>query len=429
MSQQRPAIAIPRIEANACSSVILPPSCERQTDPPRAPPYVVDGEIVAAVDDYQQPSEPPRQRGRWRIRVLSGALAAVSLALGATLALVISPLLFASATITLTPEAHTLTTGASIQIAARLFPADHESLSRTIAATGTATRPAAAARGNITFYNALPAPQTILAGTLLMSASGVPVLTAQDAYIPAASPPTDGVSTINARAENTGPAGNIAAGTISGPCCRAYVLAYNGGFWGGADARTYRTPTAYDIANALDPLRSQLDRRVQSAIHTWLQPGEVLVSPTCHVTTSASAQPGSEADHVTVMAGETCTAASYRESELQQTATARLAALATLQLVPAYRLVSDVHAEIGGTGMSDDRVTLHLQLSGVYVYHFSERQLAQLRAQLAGVSREQASVVLARMIGVTKVRLQSSRDILPSDPSHIRILLFVPATP
>src|SRR5205823_9543289 len=131
----------------------------------------------------------------------------------------------------------------SLPLTVRLLTASPERLSQRVTATGTAIRPATAARGSITFYNALPSPQTVPAGTLLMSTSGIPVLTEEDAYIPAASPPTEGETTVSARAENTGSSGNIAAGTIGGPCCRAYVLAYGGAFSGGADARTYRTPT------------------------------------------------------------------------------------------------------------------------------------------------------------------------------------------
>src|SRR5438105_7271610 len=157
------------------------------------------------------------------------------------------------------------------------------------------------------------------------------------------------MTTVRAHAEDTGPAGNLAAGTIGGPCCSAYVLAYGGAFSGGADARTYPTPTAHDIASAVVPLRNQLDSRMQGAIHAWLQPHEVLVPPTCHTTTSSSAEPGAEADHVTVTVGETCAAAAYSESELQQEATARLGALATHQVGPSYRLVNDVRTTLSGT--------------------------------------------------------------------------------
>src|SRR2546429_1067053 len=94
-------IAIPRIEATASVTVNLPPSFERRTEPLRAPPYVVEGEIIAAADDYQPPP-----RGRWRVPALFGVLAAISLVLGAGMGLVIAPMLFAGATITLTPESH-----------------------------------------------------------------------------------------------------------------------------------------------------------------------------------------------------------------------------------------------------------------------------------------------------------------------------------
>jgi Baseplate J-like protein len=401
-------------------TVTLSPQTGHPTVP--LPPDVVEGEIVVVADDYQPPSPPP-PHGGWRVPALLGALALVSLALGVTMGRVVSPLLFASATVTLTAETHTLTAMTAIALTVRLFPAGHESLSRTVASTGIATRPARAAQGVITFYNGLPQPQTIAAGTLLTSASGVPVLTEQNAYIPAASPPTEGATTVSARAENTGPAGNIAAGTIGGPCCRAYVLAYNGAFGGGADARTYRTPTPTDISNALAPLRSQVDRQMQGAIRTWLQPREVLLPPKCHATSSTSAKPGAEADHVTVTAAETCTAAAYNEGELQQAATARLGTLASHQFGPAYRLVSDAHPEITGSTVTNDHATFQLRVSGLYSYSFSQPQLVRLRAQLLGVSRDRARVILNHLVGVTQAQIQSSYATLPSDPSRIHILL------
>lgn len=411
-------IESPRIEPTPSQPVTLPAPVA--PDPQQEPPRIVIGEVVAATDDYQPPPLLPR---RWRLRAVVVVLAVVSLLVGAAGGMMVSPLLFATATITLTPESHALTGTAAIPLTVRLYPGTREILTRTIAATGTATRPATAARGSITFYNGLPARQTISSGTLLTSTSGVPVLTEEDAYIPAATPPTEGSTTVAARAENTGPAGNIAAATMGGPCCRAYVLAYNGAFWGGADARTYRTPTASDIADALDPLRSQLDSRVQGEIHTWLRPGDGLLPPKCEVITSSSAQPGTEADHVTVTVGETCTAAAYRESDLQQTATAWLSGVAARQFGPVYRPTTAVRAEVSASTLTGDRATLRLQLSGRYSYSFSQQEVSHLRTQLAGVSVGRARVMLRGVEGVTEAQIQSSTTTLPSDPSRIQILL------
>ena len=76
-------------------------------------------------------------------------------------------------------------------------------------ATGTGHQQAQAARGLITFYNALPAPQTIAAGELLTGADGVGVVTFQDAVIPAGTLAINGRVTVPAQTVNAGPQGNI----------------------------------------------------------------------------------------------------------------------------------------------------------------------------------------------------------------------------
>jgi Baseplate J-like protein len=396
-------------------------------------PAVVEGEVISVQDDYQRPMPPPKPRRRVPIPLLV-ALAALSLALGAGTAIWISPIFLATATVILTPETHRISTAATITagpgspVAGRVFPIQRESLSRTVATSGTAVQPASVARGVITFYNGLPAPQTVPARTLLMSAGGVPVLTEETAYIPAAAPPTEGAVTVSAQAENAGPGGNIAAGSISGPCCRAYVLAYNGGFWGGADARTYHTPTIADMATAVAPLRYRIDSDLQGTMHALLRPGEVLLSPRCTITKSTSAEPGTEADHVTITVREGCSAAAYAQAGLERVATSTLGAIAGKELGQAYRLAGRVHTDTT-TSVNRDHVVLQTQISGAYVFQLSSRQIAKLRAQLAGRSRDQATVILARMGGVTQARLQSSRDTLPGDPGRIHILLALPSTP
>jgi hypothetical protein len=392
-------------------------------------PHVVDGVVVSVKDDYQPP-KPSAPRWRGSMPFLA-ALALFGLALGVAAALLITPWLTASATVILTPSSRTLRTDVAIvagptthsEVYADLFPAERQSLSRTVATTGTATQPAAVAHGSITFYNALPSPQTIAAGTLLMSASGVPVLTEEVADIPAGTGSANGMTTVSAQAENSGPEGNITANDIRGPCCRAYVLAYSSAFSGGREARTYHTPTAADIAMTSTPLTQQVDNRMQRTLRAQLQAGEVMLPPKCATTPTSSAEPGTEAEHVTVTAVETCSTAAYHESDLEAAATGRLSALAVQQLGARYQLSGRVDATITSATVTSDLVTFHLHLSGVYAYSFNQQQMAQLRSQLLGVSRDRARVILDHLAGMTHVQIQSSDATLPSDPGRIHILL------
>jgi len=58
----------------------------------------------------------------------------------------------------------------------------------------------------------------------------------------------------------------------------------------------------------------------------------------------------------------------------------------------------------------------------VYAYSFNRQQMAQLRSQLVGVSRDRARVILHHLAGMTHVQIQSSDATLPSDPGRIHIL-------
>lgn len=455
-SQGPGGVVVPTIAATASALVVLPAGFDRvhdlATDPLRAPPPVVEGEVVTVYDHYEamdtEPLVPPRRRVSLPI---AGALAAVSLALGVVLTLVVMPLLTATATITLTPATHALVarttiiavvpaaapshlelaawhhrmgdTAADDQVTAHVLQPVQETQRRTVATTGIATQPAAAAHGTITFYNALPSPQTIDAGTLLLVAGGVPVLTTDTAYLPAAAPPADGITTVRAAAENTGPAGNLPANAISGPCCRAYVLAYSSAFSGGADARTYHTPTAQDIANTAAPLTSQVDSHTQAALRVQLQPGEALLPPACTTTRASSAEPGAEADQVTVTVGETCRTVAYNQDQLRQAVMVQLDVVAALRLGLSYHLVGDVHAEITATTVATDQITFHLALSGMYAYTFTGAQITQLQAQLAGQARVQAAGIVHRLAGVVDARIETSGGTLPSDPSRIHIIV------
>src|SRR5260370_1175665 len=114
------------------------------------------------------------------------------------------------------------------------------SQAKTVPTTGRGHEPAQAAHGLVTFYNALPAPQTIPAGELLTGADGVAVVTLQDAMIPAGTLATNGQITVPAQAVNIGHQVNIASNDIYGKSCRDNVFVSNGSFRVSQTARSSR---------------------------------------------------------------------------------------------------------------------------------------------------------------------------------------------
>ena len=140
------------------------------------------------------------------------------------------------------------------------------SQAKTVPATGTGHQQAQAAYGFITFYNALPTPQTIPAGEMLTGADGVEVVTLQQAVIPAGTLATSGQVAVPAQAVNAGPQGNIAANDLYGKCCRDDVFVSNGPFRGGQDARSYQMVTQQDINSTASSLKTSLDQSAQAAL-------------------------------------------------------------------------------------------------------------------------------------------------------------------
>jgi len=72
---------------------------------------------------------------------------------------------------------------------------------------------------------------------------------------------------------------------------------------------------------------------------------------------------------------------------------------------------------------------LNVLLSGIWLYNFSQKELTNLKREIAGMSKEKAEAFLQREPGVQQVTVSLSRldltDQLPTDPSHIHILLIV----
>ena len=361
----------------------------------------------------------------------------LAVALGiTTLLLMFAP----SATVTIIPTSMQIATTRAVtivtsnanaaqqQIPGRLLETITLSQAKTVPATGTGHQQARAAQGFITFYNALPAPQTIPAGELLTGADGVEVVTLQDALIPAGTLATNGQVTVTAQAVNVGPQGHIAAGEIYGKCCREDVFVSNGPVCGGQNARSYQMVTQQDINSVVLTLKTSLDRNVQAALSQQVQPDETLVTPVpCRSRMTPDHQAGSEATQVNVTVSETCTGEVYTTSALNallmQTATQQ----AVKQLGKSYNLVGDLQTSITQAAINTRQGTATLRVKTIsnWVYRFSQAQQQEIKLAIRGKSKSKATVLLLRTPGVQTISLSiKNGSLLPTDIQQIH-LIFV----
>src|SRR6266567_2964732 len=182
--------------------------------------------------------------------------------------------------VTLTTTLAVVTTGiggssGEQTILGRALPTMTLSQATTVPTSGTGHQDATSAHGLLTFYNGLPVEQTISAGTLLTSSTGVQVVTEEDALIPAASLPVSGHITVSAHTLIVGPEGNLPASAVSMPCCRENVYVQNSSaFSGGQLARTFQSVTKHDVAAATALLTTSLQQSVQAAMQPQVHPSE-----------------------------------------------------------------------------------------------------------------------------------------------------------
>ena len=236
-----------------------------------------------------------------------GLIAFLALALAAYLTLVPA-----------TATVYALASGVPALAHVYALPAISMSKSQIVSTTGRVHVPATQASGQVTFYNSLTQPQAIDAGTLLIGSDGQEVVTYETAYVPAGDYASNGQSTVWAHALNTGVEGNVKAGDISGPCCRAFIQAVNSAFSGGHDARDIQAVAKSDIDNAASNLLTQVQQSLQARLSALLSPGKTLVTPVpCSTHTASSQAVGAQAREVSVTVRQTCTPAAYNMSELQ----------------------------------------------------------------------------------------------------------------
>ena len=313
---------------------------------------------------------------------------------------------------------------------ARLLSFTTHPQTQKVAASGIGHRPAVAAQGTLTFYNALPSPQTIPAGTVFTDAKGIKIVNDQPAVIPAASPPTEGTVTVPAHAVNAGANGNIAAQDFKvTPCCAPGVTVGNTeAFSGGQDTQTYTYIQQSDIDNAVNSLKRTLIPSGQQGLQRQILPQEQSARPAeCMPLATSDAAAGDQAESVTVAESVTCVGEVYDQQAAFALAANLLKMEAASEIGTDYALVGHILAMTQETTITDPNgsVLVSVQAVGVWVYQFNDVRKKNLAQLVAGKSMREAQSLLARQTGVSKTNIQVSGGIgnlLPTDPLHIHIM-------
>ena len=236
-----------------------------------------------------------------------GLIALLALALAAYLTLVPA-----------TAEVYALASGVPALAHVHRLPVIAITRSETVNTTGHTHVPATQARGLVTFYNSLTQPQVIDAGTLLLGADGEQVVTDQAASVPASNLPVMGSVSVWAHALSSGVEGNIRAGDIQGPCCRAFIQAVNAQFSGGRDAKDIQTVTRADRDTAVAGLLAQAQQAMQGRVASLLPPGDAALAPVpCSTHVASSKVVGAQARQITVTVTQDCQPQAYNVHDLQ----------------------------------------------------------------------------------------------------------------
>jgi Baseplate J-like protein len=336
------------------------------------------------------------------------------------------------ATITIIPASQTVTLVSTMQLG-RVLPPLTISQSQTVPTTGKGHQDAKAATGFITLYNGQFQNVTIAAGTILTGASGIQVVTDQDADIPAANPPAFGQVTVSAHAMKAGIRGNIPASDINQACCATSVLVKNTQpFYGGQDERTYTTVTHNDIHSVSTVLKTTIAQSITGALQGQHRSQEQLQLLPCTPTVSSNHQPGDEATQVKVTVSETCSAVAYNNQALAAKAATFLATKARHKAGAGYSLFGTVHINVtqaSVTNTTKPLVFLSFKASGTWIYALSQQSQQQIKHRIAGKTTQQAVKMLASLPGVKQAAIRCSGfgDVtkLPKQSSDIHLAIIV----
>lgn len=327
------------------------------------------------------------------------------------------------------PQTRTITTTATIQVQGRALIPLTLSQSMTVPATGKGQQNATQAQGTITLYNGSLTEQTVPAGTVLTGTDGIHIITNQTANIPAGSPPSYGQTSVNTHAIKAGSIGNIQPGDISVALSRDLVAKNLAAFSGGQNERNFTFVTRRDLSQAAATLKTSLSKIEGEALNSLIRADEALITPLCSQSVTLDHQAGDEASKVDVSVSETCTGIAYNAHTVYAIATHMLQERASRIFTAAYTLEGTPQVTITHTAISAQaHVTIAVNVTGTFVYKFTQVQSQQIIRLIAGKSPEAARHILDHFPGIQHALIvMNGNTFVPKILKRVIIVIQNPA--
>ncbi len=319
------------------------------------------------------------------------------------------------------------------QVRARLLTSPAETQSKTVNATGVKNFPAVAATGTLTFYNGNNVDELVKASDNIFTVGNVQIKMTQDVDIPATvSAGVPGSIDVPAYADPPGSSGDIAAGAINEYCCGSSTISVknNNDFGGGQDASTVKVVQQSNIDSAANPLKAPLQNQALASPNLQKQANEQFLDhqPTCKTDVTSDHAAGDQADTVTVTVTVTCTGDVYDQVGAETIAANLLRQQASRDLSTDYKLVGNLVTQIiQVTNDTQGNIDLRIKTEGIWVFQFTDTQIANLKKLIAGKSKPEAKAILLHQPGVDSVGTieisGANGSTLPTDVTQIQIII------
>jgi hypothetical protein len=369
-----------------------------------------------------QRAAPKKKRRKAGHTIGALMIVAAILASGLLTAIVVLP----SATIHITPATHPINAvvtyglqqpGLELDLVVQPEPLSTVlSFEAIIPATGTRVEPDGAAAGSVLLTNTSTVDIVVPAGTVFTSETGISFQSSEDALVPAADPfgtLTVGSATIHVAATTPGPDGNIGPESIRGQLDSGVYYTNRDSFSGGS-VREITVVSPDDLAALRQRAEDDLNARAATALESRLASDQSILDGTKQreeIRYVFDHQVGEDAQVVKVQATLELSASTYRLGDIHEQARAEVSRRLSgsvdpdTAIIPASISIEDPQPVAGSDGL-----TFSIAAAATTRAVINVDDLAELEADLVGLSAEQALARIRQVKGVESIDVQYDRD-------------------